>query len=144
MGADTGMTARETQDSLQIRLRQREAEIEMLREVSDVIGGTYSLQKVFDLVADRARNLIDAETVTIPILTPDQSTYTYRAAVGEHADELISATLPLEIGVCGWVFRHRRPWWRGMLNQLDEHERNRWEKEVYSLQSMTSAPAIRH
>lgn len=133
MGADTGMTARETQESLQIRLRQREAEIEMLREVSDVIGGTYSLQKVFDLVAARARNLIDAETVTIPILTPDQSTYTYRAAVGEHADELRNVTLPLEIGVCGWVFRHRRPWWRGMLNQLDEHERNRWEKEAGTL-----------
>ncbi|MCO6411139.1 MAG: EAL domain-containing protein [Thiogranum sp.] len=105
----------------------------MLREISDVIGGTYSLQKVFELVADRARHLIDAETVTIPIITPDQSTYTYRAAVGEHAEELIDVTLPLEIGVCGWVFRHRKPWWRGMLDQLDEHERNRWEKEAGTL-----------
>jgi len=130
MGADSAKAAQDMIRELERQLHQREAEIAMLREISTVIGGETNLQKVFDLVAERARDLIEAETVTIPILTPDQSSYTYRAASGENAEELINANLPIEIGICGWVLRHRKAWWRGVLDLLSQNERNQWEKEA--------------
>jgi len=115
---------------LERQLHQKEAEIALLREITTLIGGETSLQKVFDLVAERARYLIQAETVTIPILATDQSSYTYRAASGHHAEELINANLPIEIGICGWVLRHRKSWWSGVLDSLSQDERNQWEKEA--------------
>jgi len=118
---------------LRRELLQREAEIRMLREVTELVGSEYNLQKVFDLVVARARDLIQADTVAIPILSPDQATYTYRAAAGKHAEELLNTNLSIDIGVCGWVFRHHKPWWHGVLEELDELERNRWEREAGTL-----------
>jgi len=82
------------------KLQQKEAEIALLKEITEFIASEYSLQKVFDLVASRARDLIQAQTLTIPILSNDQSTYTYRAAIGANAGELLDATLPVDIGIC--------------------------------------------
>jgi diguanylate cyclase (GGDEF)-like protein len=130
VGADTDRAAQNMIRELERQLHQKEAEIALLREITTLIGGETNLQKVFDLVAECARDLIHAETVTIPILAPDQSSYVYRAAAGRNAKELINADLPIEIGICGWVLRHRKPWWRGVLELLSENERNQWEKEA--------------
>jgi len=119
--------------SLQDELRQRELEIALLKEINDLVGSEYNLQRVFDRVAHRARELIQAETVLIPTLSTDSKSYTYRAAAGGNAEEFLGETLPIEIGVCGWVLRHRKPWWRGTLKDLTENERNRWEKEAGTL-----------
>jgi diguanylate cyclase (GGDEF)-like protein len=110
------------------QLRRRETEIRMLREVTELVGGDYDLQTVFDRVAASARDLIQADTVTIAILSADQTNYTYRAAVGKNAAELRNATLPIDIGICGWVLRHRKPWWHNTLELLSAQERNRWEQ----------------
>lgn len=132
MNMDTDLQLKKIRE-LEAELGQRELEISLLREIADLIGSEYNLQTVYRRVAKRARELIHAETVLIPVLNEDQDHYTYQAASGEFADELEGQTLPIEIGVCGWVFRHRRAWWRGMLNELSENERNRWEKEAGTL-----------
>jgi diguanylate cyclase (GGDEF)-like protein len=116
--------------AMEIELRRREAEIAMLKEITEVIASEHSLPRVFDLVARRARELIQAQTVAIPILSGDQTAYTYRAAVGADAEELLDASLPIDIGICGWVLRHREAWWRGVVDQLTANERNRWEQEA--------------
>ena len=118
---------------LEDELRQRENEIAMLRETAMAVGSELDLEKVLQLVADRARELVDADTVLIPILNPDCDEYTYRAGSGRHAEEIAGESLPLDFGICGWVWRHKRPWWRGMLNELTPQERNRWEKEAGTL-----------
>lgn len=119
--------------NMEHQLRKMEAEIAMLKEVIEVVGSEYSLKKVFNLVATHARDLINAETVTIPVLSDDQKSYTYRAAVGKNAEELLDSDLPIEIGICGWVLRHGKPWWRGMLEELSENERNQWEQDAGSI-----------
>jgi diguanylate cyclase (GGDEF)-like protein len=118
---------------LESQLRDREFEIAMLRETAEAISGELDLEKVFQVVADRARKLILAETVLIPILDEKLTQYTYRAGYGKNADEIVGQSLPLDIGVCGWVCRHQRPWWHGVLDELEEEERNRWEKEAGSI-----------
>ena len=115
---------------LESQLRDREFEIAMLRETAEAISGELDLEKVLQVVADHARKLILAETVLIPVLDEKQTQYTYRAGCGKDADEIVGQSLPLDTGVCGWVWRHQRPWWRGVLEELDEEERNRWEKQA--------------
>lgn len=118
---------------LETELRQREREIELLKETVNAVGSELDLDRVFALVAERARELIQAETLLIPVLDEDLEHYTYRAGAGINAREIVGESLPLDFGVCGWVWRHKRAWWRGVLDELEPDERNRWEKEAGTL-----------
>jgi len=104
-----------------------------LQETFAEIGSELDLEKVFQIVANRARELIHADTLLIPILDESCSSYTYRVGSGKNATEITGESLPLNFGVCGWVWRHKKAWWRGMLCELSEEERNLWEKEAGSV-----------
>lgn len=119
--------------ALEHELRQRERDIALLKETALAVGSELDLDTVLKLVAERARELIDAETVLIPTLSEHCDVYTYSGGAGANADEIVGESLPLDFGVCGWVWKHRRPWWRGVLDELSAQERNQWEKEVGTL-----------
>ena len=114
-------------------LQHRETEIDLLQRTFTEIGSELDINNLFQLVADRARELVKAETLLIPILDENCETYTYRAGSGTNSGEIVGESLPLEYGVCGWVWKHKRAWWRGVLDELDEGERNRWEKQAGTL-----------
>ncbi len=111
-------------------LQQKETEIELLQQTFTEIGSELDLDRIFQIASERARELINADTLLIPILDDDCETYTYRGGAGNNAEEIIGESLPIKFGVCGWVWKHKRPWWRGMLDELSEEEKNCWEKEV--------------
>jgi len=111
-------------------LQQKESELELLQQTFTEIGSEFDLEKIFRIVSERALELIDAETLLIPLLDTNCKTYTYRGGAGNNASEIIGESLPIEFGVCGWVWKHKRPWWQGMLDELSDDEKNRWEKEV--------------
>jgi len=114
-------------------LKDRESEIELLQDTFRLIASELNLEKVFDTVARRAIQLVQAETLLIPILDNNNETYTYRGGAGENTDEIVGESLPLDFGICGWVWKHKKAWWRGVLDELDEKERNQWEKEAGTL-----------
>lgn len=111
-------------------LRDKEAEIELLQKTITEIGSELDLDRVFQIVSESALNLIDAETVLIPLLDENCETYTYRGGSGKNADEIVGEALPLDFGVCGWVWKHKKPWWQGVLDDLDPDEKNCWEEEA--------------
>lgn len=115
------------------QLIDREAEIELLRRTFSEIASELDLDRVFQIVADRARELIQAETLLIPIVDEDLDSYTYRGGAGKNARKIVGESLPIDFGICGWVWRHKRAWWRGVLEELSEEERNHWEKEAGSV-----------
>ncbi|MDH3342785.1 MAG: diguanylate cyclase, partial [Gammaproteobacteria bacterium] len=111
-------------------LKDREIEIDLLQKTFAEIGSELDLDKVFQIVSERARTLVHAETMLIPLLDENCETYTYRGGSGKNSDEIIGESLPLEFGVCGWVWKHKRPWWLGVLDELDDDEKNLWEEEA--------------
>lgn len=119
--------------ALEAALRQRDHELALLRETALAVGSELDLDRLFTLIAKHARQLIDAQTVLVPILNDDCDEYTYRAGAGDHIDEVIGASMPRDIGVCGWVWKHQRPWWQGMLTELSAQERNLWERQAGTL-----------
>ncbi|HEB86025.1 MAG TPA: EAL domain-containing protein [Gammaproteobacteria bacterium] len=125
----------QTVDELDLRqdLHHREVEIELLQETFSEIGSELDLERVFQIVAERARDLVQAQTLLIPILDDNCETYTYRGGAGVHAKEIVGESLPLDFGICGWVWRHKKAWWRGVLDELSDEERNYWEKEAGSV-----------
>ncbi|MDH3562198.1 MAG: sensor domain-containing diguanylate cyclase [Gammaproteobacteria bacterium] len=118
---------------LESQLRDREFEIAMLKETANAVSGELDLENVFQLVAEHARKLILAETVLVPVLNENRDHYIYRAGCGKNSDAIVGQSLPLEQGLVGWVARHKRPWWHGVLAELEEGERNQWEKEAGSI-----------
>ena len=118
---------------LEGELHDREIEISLLKETAEKLASELDLEKVFQLAVERARKLIMAETVLLPLLNENGTHYTYRAGRGKHAEEIVGETLPLEFGICGWVWRHQRAWWHGALGELEAAERNQWEQEAASV-----------
>ncbi len=127
MGTKAVPTTDETPEQ---QLRNRETEIALLSETVHVVNSELDLKTVFGLITQRAQSLVQAETVLIPLLDEDCRHYTYRAGFGKNAEEIVGESLPLDFGVCGWVWRHKRPWWRGVLDELNDEEKNKWEKEA--------------
>lgn len=115
---------------LREELQLREYEIALLKETTDAVTSQLILDKLFQLVVERVHTLIGAETVILTLLDKDCKNYTYRATYGKNAEEILGESLPLDFGVCGWVWRHKRPWWKGVLQELKEEERNKWENEA--------------
>ncbi|MCK5395340.1 MAG: EAL domain-containing protein [Gammaproteobacteria bacterium] len=115
---------------LNLSLQEKETEIELIQQTFTEIGSELNLDKVFQIVSERARLLINAETLLIPLLDDNNETYTYRGGSGKNADEIVGESLPLEYGLCGWVWKHKKPWWKGMLDKLSDDEKNRWQKDV--------------
>lgn len=122
-------------DSINFRkeLKEREAEIELLQQTFRLVASELDINKIFDSIAKRALHLVQAETLLIPILDNDKTTYTYRSGAGKNTEEIIGKSLPVEFGVCGWVWKNKKAWWRGVLNELNDEERTLWEKEASTL-----------
>lgn len=118
---------------LKKELKDREFEIELLQQTFRLVASELDLSKIFDTIAKRALHLVQAKSLLIPILNSDKTTYTYKAAAGENAQEIIGQTLSVESGICGWVLKHQKPWWRGIYSELNEQEKTRWESEAGTL-----------
>lgn len=114
-------------------LKDREAEIELLQQTFRLVASELNIEKIFDSISQRALQLVQAETLLIPILDKNNETYTYRGGAGKNSQEIIGESLSMDYGVCGWVWKHKKAWWRGILSELNEDERNRWEKKIGTL-----------
>lgn len=119
--------------SLEDELYKRDQQIALFREVVFAVRERSDLESIFQMVAKFAQGLINAETVLIPVLDDNCTTYTYRAGCGLNAEEIVGESLDINLGICGWVWKHQRPWWHGVLEELSAEERNKWEKEVGSV-----------
>lgn len=120
-------------ENLEKSLQGREIESAMMIEVAQAVNSGRSLQSIMDLTTHHAQQLIQSETLLMTILDDNCETYTYQAGCGANAEEIVGESLPLDYGVCGWVWKNKRPWWKGVLDELEENERNRWEKEAGSI-----------
>ncbi|BCB27850.1 hypothetical protein SKTS_27360 [Sulfurimicrobium lacus] len=118
---------------LEEELYKRNQQIALFKEVVMAVRERFDVEGIFDMVASFAQGLIKAETVLIPVLDDNCTTYTYRAGCGLNAEEIVGESLDINLGICGWVWKHQRPWWHGVLEELDAEERNKWEKEVGSV-----------
>ena len=87
----------------------RPEELALLLELGERLVSELDLEKVLELVAETACQVVHAETLVVPIIDIDQQTFTYRAASGVHAKIILGQTFPIHEGACGWVMGHQQP-----------------------------------
>ena len=118
---------------------QQEDEFSRLLSVSKLIVSELDLSKVFDLVADNAREIVNAELVTVPMLNEERDRYTYVAASGADAAMVRGITLSANVGMCGWVLQHERGLLFGETSSEWLDEKAPWEA---GQQSVVLVPLI--
>jgi len=119
--------------ALEAQLRQREHEIALLRETAFAIGSELDLDTVFALIVDRAPRTHRRETVLLPAaqprLRPIYLPCRFRRQCRRDRRRIIAARLRrLRLGV-----EAQATWWRGVLSELSEQEKNLWEKDAGTL-----------
>ena len=108
-------------------IQQRE-EFSLLLSVSKLIVSELDLDAVFQLVATKARELVQADMVLVPMLNEQRDRYTYRAASGVDAEAVLNASFPVTVGMCGWVLQHERSLLFGEASLCWLDETTAWEK----------------
>ena len=107
---------------------QSDLELALLKDISGAIVSELDLQRVLNLVVQKARELVDAETVLVPKISEDRQTYCYVAASGKNADAIINTCFPIRTGMCGWVMTNELPVLFGEGSVFEIDESTRWEK----------------
>jgi len=88
---------------------QRERRLEAIREVANAILEQTDPEDVLELVARRARELVDADMATIATPGPEGGSMVLAAAEGSNADRLRGMVFPLEGSLSGDVIRSGKP-----------------------------------
>ncbi|NTV13004.1 MAG: PAS domain-containing protein [Desulfobulbaceae bacterium] len=108
-------------------LRQRE-EFSLLLAVSKLIVSELDLNKVFPLVAEQAKDLVQADMLLVPMLNDRRDRYIYRAAAGAEAQSVLTVSFPVTVGMCGWVLQNERSLLFGEASPCWLDEATTWER----------------
>ncbi len=125
-GNEPPRSAADETDGGRALLRQRQ-EFSLMLEVSKLIIAELDLEKVLQLVADKARDIVHAELVLLPMLNEERSRYVYLAASGADAERARGVSLSAELGMCGWVLKHQRSLLFGEGIPFAMDEKTAWE-----------------
>lgn len=117
---------------LRKRLHEKEDELALLMRLSRTISTELVLDRTLILVAEMARQVIEAETLVVPLIDEAQQRYCYAAASGYYAEHITGKCFPLNTGMCGWVLTHDRPLLFGEGHDWPDDARTQWEQGIAS------------
>jgi Amt family ammonium transporter len=106
--------------------------MELLLAIGKHLVSETQLEPLLRMVADYARDLIDAETMAVPLIDFGAGEYEYRAASGKNGELLLGKRLPMGAGMCGWVLANRQPLFFGEGSRLPMGNKTHWERGMES------------
>jgi diguanylate cyclase (GGDEF)-like protein/PAS domain S-box-containing protein len=107
-------------------------ELSLLLALGEQLVAELDPANVLGLVADTACQVVQAETLVVPIIDGDRQTYTYQAASGEYATMIHGESFPIHEGACGWVLQHQRPLLFGEGASFELDTRAQWQPGMAS------------
>jgi len=119
-------------ENLQQKLNIAERQLELIKTVTDDLLTELNFEKLLNSVAEKAREIISAETLTIPIIHLDKNKYTYKAAIGKNAADILDVTFPVTTGMCGWVLSNQKPLIFAKNLTWSMNEKEVWEEGMES------------
>lgn len=104
----------------------------IIDEVLQDVSVELDINTILDLVALKARELIRAETLVVPIINEAEQRYYYLAANGKNADSIIGTSFPIKVGMCGWVLTNQSPLLFGQEHEILMGQKTQWEDGMES------------
>ncbi len=108
-------------------------EMELLLALGENLVSELNLEHLLVSVAEAARQVVNAETLVVPLIDPDRRTFTYGAAHGKFASMLLNQTFPIQEGPCGWVLQRQRPLLFGEHWDFELDSSKRWAPGMSSI-----------
>lgn len=109
-----------------------DSEMELLLTLGQYVSTEFDLNKLLQLVADSAREVIQAETLVVPIIDYENQQYTYYSSSGENAGIIKGKSFPMTVGMCGWVLSNQQPLLFGLGSDLPIGDKTAWEEGMQS------------
>lgn len=125
---ELSVTLRQEASNSQTRVESLKRELALIQELSLAIVSELNLNRVLELVAEKGRELINAESLLVPLIDKDKASYTYAATSGKNAEDIIGANFPIRVGMCGWVLTHNKPLLFGEPKDWLMDEKTTWEE----------------
>lgn len=97
-----------TISELQQQLAKAREHLDIIKMVTEELVTELDFDKLIFSIAEKAREIIKAETLVVPIVNPDTNSYAYKAAIGKNASSIINQTFPISVGMCGWVISNKK------------------------------------
>ena len=107
-------------------------ELALLLRLGRHIATELDLDRILDQVADMARELIQADTLVLPLIDPERKEYVYRSASGKNAQRILGQSFPLSVGMCGWVLSTEQSLLFGKEHQWMMGAPTAWEEGMTS------------
>jgi PAS domain S-box-containing protein len=102
-------------------------EFSLLLEASKLITSELDVNKVLEMVAQKARDIVKADLVVVPMLNEGRDEYAYMAAAGTGAEQVIGQRFAANVGMCGWVLQNERSLLYGKSTPFLMDEKTVWE-----------------
>ena len=107
-------------------------ELDLLLALGKHVVTELDLDQLLQRVAEYAQQVIDAETMVVPLIDFARNEYTYRSACGASAADILHQSLPLSVGMCGWVLSNQQPLLFGRGSPLTMDSYTEWEEGMES------------
>lgn len=126
------------------QLKDRAQQLEIINEITLILGATPDLEHLLALILDKAIELLDTEAGTFMLSHEDTGELEFRVVRGPTSEELLGKRLPIGTGLAGRVAQSGRP---EIVNHV--HEDTRWFSEVdasteFSTNAILTVPMVRH
>ena len=121
-----------TISELQQQLAIAREHLDVIKMATEELVTELDFDKLIVSIAERARDIIHAETLVVPIIDSENKSYTYRAAVGKNASHILNQTFPNSVGMCGWVLSNKKSLIFGKDLPWLMDEKTNWEEGMES------------
>ncbi|MCW8932730.1 MAG: EAL domain-containing protein [Gammaproteobacteria bacterium] len=118
-----------------------DSEMDLLLALGEHVSSELNLDILLQLVADSAKEVIDAKTLVVPIIDFEKDEYHYLSASGDNAKLIINHSFPLSVGMCGWVLSNQKALLFGRGSDLPIGNKTVWEE---GMESAVLVPLISH
>lgn len=124
-------------------LKARAQQLETINEVMVSLTSTLELDRLLELILDKAMELLDTEAGTFMLMPNDDSgELEFRVVRGPNSENLVGTRLPLGAGLAGQVAQNRKA---TLVNRVQDDER--WYGEVnkerdFDTRSILTAPLL--
>jgi len=126
-----------------LRLLQRERELEATRRICDSLSQPISITELVENSLHTALDVVNAQAGSVLLSDPETKELVFRHVIGEKAEFLIGRTIPWDQGIAGAVFTSGQPYVIANVKEDSRHLARIDESTGYTTRDMITLPLKR-
>ncbi len=123
-----------------VKLQEEVEDLSILYKIKQEISSTLELNTLFEIIVNRAADLVDAEICAILLINPESKELFIQWAHGLNKEHIESTKVPINEGISGWIAVNNKA---VIIENLEKDSRfNKRTHENYYANSFIGVPLI--